>query len=269
MLLPLEDFMKTRITHYAVAVCLAMGGVASGTAMAQQSTAGTAALPPGLQVIEPSALTVIKAMSERLSQAKTIKFSARVQSQGVSIDNVTVFYMSETDFSIQRPNKLAARRTGEGNPTELIYDGKRLVGVTPEEPVIALADAPDNIDDMAVFAFEKAGIYFPSGVIILSNSYDVLTADLKAAFIVGTTDLVGGVLTNAVALAGSGVDGQFWVGVDDKLPRMITMVYTKEPNRPQVTIEFSDWVLDQPIDPSTFDTARFLNRPTTEFARQD
>jgi hypothetical protein len=208
-------------------------------------------------------------MSQRLANANTLQFKARVQADSTSLDGVTVIYTSQTEFALQRPNKLAAIRTGEGDPTEIIYDGKQLVGITANSPVVAVSDAPDNIDDMAKFAFEKAGLYFPGGVVLLADSYPALTADLKAAFIVGKTSLVGGVETDAVALAGTGVDGQFWIGSKDKLPRMITMIYTKQPNRPQVTIEFTDWSVDKKINPSRFDTSKFIKMPKTEFARHD
>jgi hypothetical protein len=47
------------------------------------------------------------------------------------------------------------------------------------------------------------------------------------------------------------------------------MIYTKEPNRPRVTLEFRDWKVDQPIDAKRFDVDKVVNAIKVDFARID
>lgn len=239
----------------------------SGAVIAQSVPSPLKAPPKQLPAIEQNALDVVKKMSEALEKAKTMQFQARVQSEAPSLDGISVIYTSNSAFAVQRPNKMAVLRTGQGNPSELIYDGKSIVAITPQTDIVAYSKAPASIDEMAEFVFQKAGIYFPGGMILLSDPYSNITGDLRAAFVVGKTTLVGGVETDVVVLAGSGVEGQFWIGSQNKLPYMMTMIYTKEPNRPRVTVEYSDWKINQPIDAARFNTEKVANAIRIDFAR--
>ena len=240
-----------------------------GSTQAQTSAPTLKAPPKQIPAIEQGALDIIKAMSATLAGAKTLQFQARVQSEAPSIDGIPVIYTSLSDFALQRPNKLAVASSGQGLPSELVYDGKIVIGSTPQTDIIAVTNAPDTIDAMAEFMFEKAGIYFPGGMILLSDPYTNLTGDLRAAFIVEKSRLVGGVETDVVVMAGSGVEGQFWIGSTDKLPHMISMIYTKEPNRPRVTIEFKNWKVNAPIEAKRFSTEKLANAVKADFARTD
>jgi hypothetical protein len=239
-----------------------------GSATAQTSAPALTAPPKQIPAIEKGALDIIKQMSTKLSSAKTLQFQARVQSDAPSIDGIPVIYTSNSDFAIQRPNKMAVMTSGQGLPSELIYDGKSIVAITPNTEIVAFSKAPGNIDDMAQYIFKKAGLYFPGGMILLSDPYANLTGDMRAAFIVEKTKLVGGVETDVVVLAGSGMEGQFWIGSQDKLPYMISMIYTKEPNRPRVTIDFSHWKVNAKIDSERFNTAKIANAIKVDFAHQ-
>jgi hypothetical protein len=163
---------------------------------------------------------------------------------------------------------MAAMTSGQGLPSELIYDGKSIVAITPNTEIVAFSKAPGNIDDMAEYIFKKAGLYFPAGMLLLSDPYSNITGDMRAAFIVEKTKLVGGVETDVIVLAGSGMEGQFWIGSKDKLPYMISMIYTKEPNRPRVTIDFSHWKVNAKIDSERFNTAKIANAIKVDFAHQ-
>ena len=239
-----------------------------GSAIAQTPTPRLTAPPKQIPAIEQGALDIIKQMSTKLSSAKTLQFQARVQSDAPSIDGIPVIYTSNSDFAIQRPNKMAVMTSGQGLASELIYDGKSIVAITPNTEIVAFSKAPGNIDDMAQYIFKKAGLYFPGGMILLSDPYTSLTGDMRAAFIVEKTKLVGGVETDVIVLAGSGVEGQFWIGSKDKLPYMISMIYTKEPNRPRVTIDFSHWKVNAKIDSERFNTAKIANAIKVDFAHQ-
>ena len=119
-----------------------------GSVIAQTSPLPLTAPPKQIPAIEQGALDIIKQMSTKLSSAKTLQFQARVQSDAPSIDGIPVIYTSNSDFAIQRPNKMAVMTSGQGLPSELIYDGKSIVAITPNTEIVAFSKAPGNIDDM-------------------------------------------------------------------------------------------------------------------------
>ncbi len=50
--------------------------------------------------------------------------------------------------------------SGQELASELIYDGKSIVAITPNTEIVAFSKAPGNIDDMAQYIFNKAGLFF-------------------------------------------------------------------------------------------------------------
>jgi hypothetical protein len=79
-----------------------------------------------------------------------------------------------------------------------------------------------------------------------------ITENLRIAFVVGKSTVVGGVTTDIVVLVGKFAHVQLWIGSDDKLPRMARAIFLEDPARYRHTVQFSDWKLDPPLDAGTF-----------------
>jgi Predicted periplasmic protein (DUF2092) len=96
-----------------------------------------------------------------------------------------------------------------------------------------------------------------------------MEGSLRSAFLVGRSDAVGGTLTDMVAIAGDNVQAELWIGVNDKLPRMMRAVYPKDPVKNRYETEFSNWVFNGEVDDNTFVSERALNAPRMEFKNPD
>lgn len=224
-------------------------------------------LPKGMQAIEPAALDLLLAMSKKMASAKTIQFQALVHSEFPSIDGIPVIYSTAAKIALQRPNKFNVVVSGDGPSSELLYNGKKLFAYSPEKNLVAVTNAPDNIDAAAEFAYEKAGLFFPGDDLVLSNPYEHLSRGLTDAFIVGKTKLVGGVETNILVLAGRELQGQIWIGAKDNLPYMASWIYLGDSSHPRTTLVYSNWKIDSQIPQSQFDSGRFSKAIVTEFAQ--
>jgi len=226
-------------------------------------------LPMGLQAIEPVALDILKAMSVRMSNAKTIQFDALIQSEYPSIDAIPIIYSTAAKIALQRPNKFDVAVWGDGPSSEVLFNGKQLFAYSPEKNLVAVADAPGNIDASAKFAYDKWGLFFPGDDLVLSNPYEHLTKGLTDAFLVGTTALVGGVETNVIVMATKELQGQVWIGVKDHLPYMASWIYLGDPSHPRTTLTYKNWKLDSTISSGQFEASRFSKAIVADFVQSD
>ena len=236
----------------------------------EPATQAPAATPSAQQPgIEADAVAILKAMSEKLAAAKTISFIAVNAYESPAVNGQPLYYTTVSQVMVERPDKLRVVTPGDGPPTEFYYNGKTMVAYDPAMNLVAITDAPPTIDAMVRAAYDKAAIYFPFVDFIVADPYKDIEASLKSAFLVGRSDVVGGALTDMVAIAGDNVQAELWIGVNDKLPRMMRAVYPKDPAKNRYETEFSNWVLNGEVDANAFVSERALNAPRMDFKNPD
>jgi hypothetical protein len=210
-------------------------------------------LPSAVQmVVEPRAMDLLKAASERLAAAKAMTFTAIVSYEHPSQLGPPLVYTLRYDVTMQRPDKLKVVTPGDGPSSEFSYDGKSMVAFAPAENLTAKADAPPTIDAALAQAYEKAAIYYPFGDLIVVDPYAALTEGTILAFYIGPSDVVAGVKTDMVAWANQDVFVQAWIGSEDKLPRRIRAMFAADRLALRHDMELSNWQLDPEIAPDTF-----------------
>ena len=170
---------------------------------------------------------------------------------------------------LQRPDKLRVITPGDGPPTEFYYNGKVMVAYDPAVNLVAVADAPPTIDAMAKMAYDKAAIYFPFIDFIVADPYKDIAETLKSAFVVGQSNVVGGTLTDMVAIASDTVQAEIWIGASDHLPRMIRAAFPQEPGNKRYETDFSNWQLNTAVAPDAFASSRAEKAPHVPFRRPD
>jgi Predicted periplasmic protein (DUF2092) len=111
--------------------------------------------------IEPAALDILKAASEKLASAKRISFVAHGAFDVPARNGQPLFYHTRSEVLLVRPNKLRVIVPGDGPPSEFYFDGAKVAVFTPRADLIASADAPGSVEQMLAAIYEKAGIYFP------------------------------------------------------------------------------------------------------------
>jgi hypothetical protein len=229
-----------------LAISLAMPG--ASTAQEASTTEGQARSA----AVEEQALDVLLTASDRLAAARTMTFTARSVYEVPGPTAAPVYLTTESQVTLQRPDKLKVLTQGDGTALEFYYDGKTMMALDPGQNVLAEAEAPSTIDAMLAVALDKADIYFPFDDVIASDPGKVFREGLVSAVHVGQSKLVGGVVTDMVVLTAEGVHGQIWIGADDKLPRMIRVTYPMLPGSPDYVTEYTNWSIDPPVDASTF-----------------
>lgn len=202
--------------------------------------------------LEPKALAILKGASDRLAAAHTMTFTAVSTYESPSRIGPPLVYTTISDVTLQRPDKLKVISPGDGPASEFYYDGKTMTAYAPAENLVAVKEAPPTIDATLQAAYEIAALYFPFTDVLVANPYQDIADGLKTAFYMGQSKVIGGTTTDMIAIANDKVFAQVWIGVNDKLPRMIRAVYKDDPLRLRHQVTFSNWQLNTPIAANAF-----------------
>jgi hypothetical protein len=240
----------------------------------QPSQAGKAKGAPGATAtavpkLEPKAIEVLQAMSQRLAAAHAMTFAAVSTVESPTRLGPPLAYTTRFEVALQRPDKLRVITVGDGPASEFYYDGKTMMAFAPAENLVAVADAPPTIDAALKAAYDTAAIYFPFTDVLVADPYKDIADGLKRAFYIGQSHVVAGTTTEMVAIADDRVFAQVWIGADDKLPRMVRAVYLDDPARLRHQVEFSGWTLDGPVAADAFAASHAAGATRIQFARPD
>jgi hypothetical protein len=225
---------------------------AAANAPKRAKSAGKAAAPAIPLTLEPRAIDILKAASNRLAAAHSMRFTAVVSYENPSLLGPPLVYTTKSDVVVQRPDKLRVITSGDGPPSEFYYDGKTMMAFAPAESLVAVADAPPTIDAALKAAYDSAAIYFPFSDLIVADPYADIADGLKLAFYIGQSDIVGGTTTDMIAYASDTVFVQAWIGAEDKLPRRLRAVYRNDPAHLRHQMDLSNWWLDLDVPPDAF-----------------
>ncbi len=216
-------------------------------------------------VLEPRAMELLKAMSQRLAAARTLAFTATAGFEFPSKLGPPIVYTQRYEVALQRPDRFRVLMQGDGPASEFYFDGKSMIAFAPAENLAAVADAPASIDAMLKKAYETASIFFPFTDLVVADPYEALAAG-KLAFVIGPSSIVGGVKTNMVAWANDDVFLQIWIGAEDQLPRRVRAQFSADPLRLRHELELSDWKLDGVLPAETFASVKVAQAGRMAFA---
>jgi hypothetical protein len=234
---------------------------------AKAATHSTApAFKPGL---EPHAVEILKAASARLAAAQSMSFTAVVSYESPSRLGPPLVYSTRSDVVMQRPDKLRVITHADGPPSDFFYDGKTMTAYSPDEKLVAIADAPPTIDAALQVAFQTGAIYFPFTDVIVTDPYKDIADGLTTAFYIGQSKVVDGTTTDMVAYVTGDVFVQIWIGAEDKLPRRIYAIYLNDRARLRHVLELSDWQLNTTMPVDMFTPPDLSGATRIAFARPD
>lgn len=215
-----------------------------------------ASLSPSLAAspsrIDPKALEALKRMSTTLSSTKafTYKTTSIVEAPGITGQFITLF--SHAEVTLQRPNKLSARLTGEAPNFNFYYDGTTVAATAPATKTYSVMPAPSTIDAMIPALEQETGIRFATAPLLLSDPYRVMTRSLSSAIVVGPA-LVNGIACQHLAFRSPGINWEIWIqSGSSALPRRLAVTFTDRPNFPRTLVEFSNWNLHPWLRASSF-----------------
>jgi len=245
-------------TPRRTAAALAMGLSLMAAGCAQQPAAPAAATPaPAARPeLEPRAMAILQASCDRLAAARTMSFTALNTYQKAAANGQPLFYTKLNHVTLRRPDGLRVITPGDGPADAFYFDGRTMMAYVPAADLVAIEEAPPNVDALLEMIWQKAAIYFPFADVIASKPCEALTRKLTSAFYIGQSVVVAGTVTDMIAVAGPHIQAQMWIGAKDQLPRMIKVVYPNEAGRALYQTEYSNWRLGIPVSADHFTSAR-------------
>jgi len=202
--------------------------------------------------LEPRAIALLKASSDRLSAAKSLSFTAVELLEQPSRQGHPLAYATRSKVVLRRPDHLKVVTSGDGPTSEFYYNGSTMAAFAPDENLLAVADAPPTIDATLEAAYHTASIYFSFTDLIVADPYKDMAEGLELAYYVGQSNVVEGITTDIVAYIDNGVFLQAWIGVDDRLPHRVRAVYLNDPERLRHDLVLANWRLDSEGATDTF-----------------
>ena len=215
-----------------------------------------AAKPAPKPVLEPRAVELLQAMSQRLAAAKSLSFTAVASYEYPSRLGPPIVYTMRYDVALQRPNQLKVVVPGDGPAFEFTFDGREMVAFAPAENLVAVTDAPPTLEGALNKAFDTAAIYFPFTDMLLPDPYAAISDGAILAYVIGPSGVAGGVKTDMLVWANNDVFLQMWIGAEDKLPRRIRAQFRADPRNLRHDLELTNWQLDGALAAETFSTAK-------------
>jgi len=170
-----RSWVRRGVFAALVLLAVSMGAPGAGAA----PVAGLASAPA---LLEPKALELLKAASARLAGSHSMSFTATVSYESPSALGPALVYSTQSEVTMQRPDRLRVITPGDGPATEFYYDGKTMTAYGRAENLVATAAAPSTIDAALEQAFSNAAIYFPFTDLIVADPYKDLAEGLKVAF---------------------------------------------------------------------------------------
>jgi hypothetical protein len=201
------DYLNWRIRSglvMLVAACLSAQSTVD-TARGSPAAVTKPASADSGPALERKAIEILKATSNRLAAAHSMTFTAAVSYESPTRQGPPLVYATQSEVTMVRPDKLRVITPGDGPPSEFYYDGKIMMAYAPEENLVAVADAPPNIDATLEAVFQGAGIYFPFTDVIVADPYRDISDGLSLAYYVGQSRVVAGITTDIIAYVTNGL----------------------------------------------------------------
>ena len=195
------------------------------------------AAAPAPPALEPKAIEILKAFSARLAAARAMSFTAVITYESINRQGLPLAYMTRSEVTLQRPDKLRVITPGDGPASEFYYDGKTMMAFAPAENLLAVAEAPPTIDATLEAAYHSAAMYFPFADVIVADPYKDMSEGLALAYYIGQSGSVGGVVTDMVGYIDHGTFVQAWIGAAGQTapppPRHLRRRSPSTPPRPR------------------------------------
>jgi hypothetical protein len=201
---------------------------------------------------QDDALKILKSMSDYVSGQKTITLSYDTDIEVITPEIQKLQFASSGQVMLSRPDKLHASRVGGYANVEMFFDGKTVSILGKNLNAFTQVDAPGTVDQLVDTLRNKFSVALPGADLLLTNSYDALSADVLHAAHIGE-GVVAGFECEHLAFRNEDTDWQLWVQTGDTpIPRKFVITSKTVAGAPQYTMVIRDWKTDAPANPDAF-----------------
>ena len=201
---------------------------------------------------EDDAARILKAMTDYTAGQKSISATFDSDIEVITPDLQKLQFTSSGQIRLERPDKLRIKRTGGYTDVDLVFDGKTVSLYGNNAKAYVQADAAGTIDQLIDRLQSTAGGAMPGTDLLLSNSFDELTATVIEARHIGQ-GVIDGVECEHLAFRGVDTDWQIWVESGARpIPRKYVITSKTLAGAPQYSLKIKEWKTDVPAEADTY-----------------
>jgi hypothetical protein len=241
----------------ALVVVGAVAGARRASATGQSAPAAAparaaAAAAKAKKGISPDADRALHKMTDYLASLQSFRVQSAAKDEVVLKSGQKIDLPSQSQTSVQRPNKLRSEQVGAKGGLAFTYDGKSMTLECTGNGTYATKPAPATIDGAIDQARKDFQIEAPGADLLYSQPYDILTEQVTSGLVVGHERLDGGPVTH-LAFQGEEVDWQIWIKDGaEPLPVMFSIVTKTMPSMPEFEVRLTQWETKAALPASTF-----------------
>ena len=196
---------------------------------------------PAVHADEAQAKALFKAMSDYLAAQKAISFEYDTNLDIVTKDGQKLGLASSGAVTLNRPDKIRARRAGGFANVEMVFDGKTLSLLGKNANVYVQVQVPGTIDHLVDELRDKFHRPLPGADLLMSDVHSQLMP-----LVVDVKDLGSGVIHGVecdhLAFRTQEVDWQIWIAQGDRpYPCRYVVTSKQVTGWPQYTIDLRAW----------------------------
>ena len=208
--------------------------------------------PAQPQAQEGDAKAILKAMSDYVGRQQTIQLTFDSDIEIITPQLEKIQFTNSGEALVKRPNKMSAHRVGGYADVTMFFDGKTVSIYGKHINGYAQFDAPGSVDDLIHALREGHGVAMPGADLLLSNSYDLLVADVQESKHIGR-GVIDGLECDHLAFRNFDTDWQIWVQVGEQpIPRKLVITSKTLNSAPQYTLRVKQWKTGMKPSPEVF-----------------
>ena len=195
---------------------------------------------------------ILKAMSDYVGSQQSIAATFDSDIEVITSDLQKIQFTSSGQLQLSRPDKLRVKRTGGYTDVEMVYDGKTLTLSGNHTKAYVQQEMSGPSDKIFDEIQGKLSTAMPGTDLLLTNSYDALTADVVESKHIGQ-GVVDGVECDHLAFRNADSDWQIWIETGAKpIPHKYVITSKTVALAPQYTLRIRDWKTDAAIAADAF-----------------
>ena len=201
---------------------------------------------------EDDAAKILKAMTDYTAGQKSISATFDSDIEVITPDLQKLQFTSSGQIKLERPDKLSVKRIGGYTDVDLVFDGKTVSVYGNNAKAYVQADAAGTIDQLIDRLQSTAGGAMPGTDLLLTNSFDELTATTIEAKHIGQ-GVIDGVECEHLAFRGVDTDWQIWIESGARpIPRKYVITSKTLAGAPQYSLKIKEWKTDVPAEADTY-----------------
>jgi hypothetical protein len=189
---------------------------------------------------EVQAKSLFKAMSDYLAAQKAISLEYDSNLEIVTKEQQKLGLASSGTVTLNRPDKIRAKRTGGFVSVELVFDGKTVTLLGKTANLYAQAEVAGTIDHLVDTLRDEYHRPLPAADLLMANAYDELMPLVKDAKDLGS-GVIRGVECDHLAFRTEEVDWQIWIAQGERPYPCRYVITSKTAGGPQYTIDVRTW----------------------------